>query len=343
VLHSQHRVVSFLALTFLLAVSARAEPREFETITVKPGQTLWDIAQRYLDDPQRWDEILKHNPKLNADLTVALPGMSLTVPTKLLKASLRAAVLTFVEGEILHRARGSERWVKAKQGMPLSPGDALKTSEWSRARLKFPHGSVLNLDSHSEAIIRPDAPEAPDLELVRGVLKAKQLKLGAGGVLVAPDGPESIYEVTAKAGAPVKVQVFSGAASVASAGKTRVVASGKELQIAEGAAPPEPSDMTGEPLVSVRKPKKESATSDLGAFNLDLETLQPGVPLAGFRVQMSKTEDFKTLVLDKIFEPDEKVSLGGAVGRGYYWWRAAPIDLLGVAGEFSEPKRTAIQ
>jgi len=48
-------------------------------VTVKKGDTLWDIAKRELGDPQRWREIAKLNPQIkNPDLIH--PGMVLKMP-----------------------------------------------------------------------------------------------------------------------------------------------------------------------------------------------------------------------------------------------------------------------
>lgn len=319
--------------------------QEFQDVTVKPGETLWDISQRYLDDPARWDEIVRHNSKLAADPTVALPGMILRVPIKLLKAALRAAVLSYVEGEILYKAREKDKWIKARLGQALFPGDALKTREWSRARIKFPHGSVLNLDSRSEALIQP-VEGGPDLALLQGTLKAKHLKLSAGGVAVAPQSEETVYEVTALEGAPVKVQVFSGSTTVAANGIVTTVKSGLETEVPEGGGPGEPRPLP-EPLASLARRSSsmetETTTTDLGEFKLDVDSIDAGVALAGFRVQLAKSPDFSEIVAAKTFDPEEKIDLGDSVASGVYYWRAAPVDLLGKTGRYSAPKRVVLR
>jgi nucleoid-associated protein YgaU len=334
------------ALLFCLMMASSAViAQEFQNVTVKPGQTLWDIAQRYLDDPARWDEIVRHNSKLSQDPTVALPGMILRVPVKLLKAAMRAAVLSYVEGDILYKAREKDNWVKARKGQELFPGDTLKTKDWSRARIKFPHGSVLNLDSHSEAIIQPEK-DGPDLKLVKGTLKAKHLKLNAGDVAVAPQTEETVYEVTAMEGSPVKVQVFNGSTTVAANGATTTVGSGSETEIPEGGNPALPRPLP-EPLASLAKRtelRTEAATTtDLGTFNLDIDSIEAGTALAGFRVQLAKSPDFSEIVAARTFDPEEKINLGDSVASGVYYWRAAPVDLLGKTGKYSEPKRVVLR
>lgn len=341
--HAERILRRCALLSCLLAAAAAAAAQEFQDVTVKPGETLWEISQRYLDDPARWDEIVRHNPKLAGDPTAALPGMILRVPIKLLKATLRAAVLSYVEGEILYKAKEKNKWVKARKGLALFPGDALKTREWSRARIMFPHGSVLNLDSRSEALIQP-VEGGPDLALLQGTLKARHLKLSAGGVAVAPQSEETIYEVTALEGAPVKVQVFSGSTTVAANGVVTTVSSGLETEVPAGGEPREPRPLP-EPLASLarRSMEKESVTTDLGLFTLDLDALETGAALSGFRVQLARTPDFSEIVLARTFDPEERIDLGGSVDSGVYYWRAAPIDLLGKTGKFSAPKRVVLR
>ncbi|MEQ1920413.1 MAG: LysM peptidoglycan-binding domain-containing protein, partial [Elusimicrobiota bacterium] len=69
-----------------LPCRAAPDEQDFQLVVVKPGDTMWAIANKYLKDPARWDEILKHNQLPTKDPTVALPGMTLRVPVRLIKA-----------------------------------------------------------------------------------------------------------------------------------------------------------------------------------------------------------------------------------------------------------------
>lgn len=337
------RGVLLFFLSFLLPAGARAV--DLQSVEVKAGDTLWSIAQRALQDPQRWDELLRYNRQLQADPTVALPGMTLRVPVVLLKPALRAAVLTYLEGKASRRPAAGGDWVEVRAGATLEPGDLLRTEDWSRARIKFPHGSVLNLDSRSIVQIKPPADGGPDLDLVQGTLRALDLHLKAGGSAIAPRETNTIYEVTAAHEGPVKVQVMAGAADVSAAQSAVRVAAGFEVDVPAGGAPAVPKSSDPVKAVAARPAAVGGGpATDLGALQVDLESIQTGVPLSGFRIQLSRSADFGEIVLDKMFEPDERISLKQAAGRsGVYWWRAAPVDLLGQTGKFSPPKRTVIQ
>jgi len=102
--------VNFLALFLLMifpgsALAASTQESELQAIVVRPGDTLWAIANKYLKDPARWDEILKHNKLPSSDPTVALPGMTLRVPVTLIKEDLRAAHLIYRMNKVLFRRK----------------------------------------------------------------------------------------------------------------------------------------------------------------------------------------------------------------------------------------------
>ncbi|MBK5969739.1 LysM domain/BON superfamily protein [Thiorhodovibrio litoralis] len=72
---------TLLILSLLAIVSAGAvelRPDHPERYTVKSGDTLWNIASRYLDAPWRWREIWQENPGV-ANPNLIYPGDVLTV------------------------------------------------------------------------------------------------------------------------------------------------------------------------------------------------------------------------------------------------------------------------
>ncbi|HET19282.1 MAG TPA: LysM peptidoglycan-binding domain-containing protein, partial [Chromatiales bacterium] len=49
-----------------------------QTYMVKPGDTLWDLAQRFLNDPWTWPEIWYDNPQVRNPHLI-YPGDQLTI------------------------------------------------------------------------------------------------------------------------------------------------------------------------------------------------------------------------------------------------------------------------
>jgi hypothetical protein len=66
---------------------ATAQPQEVVTITVQKGETVRDLAQKYYDDPNLWEEILKsNNMKSAAEIK---PGMQLAISSGAVQAANR--------------------------------------------------------------------------------------------------------------------------------------------------------------------------------------------------------------------------------------------------------------
>ncbi|MFH1620448.1 MAG: LysM peptidoglycan-binding domain-containing protein, partial [bacterium] len=76
-------ILSYLMIFCLSGAPVRAQ--EFQKVTVRPGDTLWSIANTYLKDPTNWNEILKYNRLPSSDPSVALPGLVLKVPVYMIK------------------------------------------------------------------------------------------------------------------------------------------------------------------------------------------------------------------------------------------------------------------
>ncbi|MEK7382016.1 MAG: LysM peptidoglycan-binding domain-containing protein [Elusimicrobiota bacterium] len=333
-----------------LALPGAAQETKFQSIQVQPGDTLWALASRYLKDPAQWSEIARYNPQIGSDPTVVLPGMKIRVPVRILKPAVRAAELTFVEERVEYRALEGGEWQPAEPHMALYPGNWLKTGSMSRARIKFPFGEVLNLESYSLVVIDPPNDEGKaDLKLVEGKLKALNLKMQARDVAVAPRSRDAVFEMSVEEG-KVKVDVYAGLAEVSANGLAVKVAGGQTVDIPEGRAPRPPEKFTTANLMTRTAAEKRQAaltagpvTTDIGDLDVDLKHLPVGMTVAGFRLQASKTEDFAEIVLERVFEPEERVTVKNLdLASGVYWWRVAPIDLLGASGNFSKPKRSAL-
>ncbi len=348
------------ALLFLGAAPARAAEEEtaMQNVVVKPGDTLWSIAHKYLKDPARWDEIVKRNRLPTSDPTVALPGMTLRVPVALIKNSLRAAKLVYEINRVLFRRRDSAGWKGSTLEMELFQGDSLRTLEESKARVKFLNKELLNLEPNSMAVIKPSESDA-DLELRAGSVFAGHARVATANARVTPRTADTRYAASVEPDLTTRVEVFKGRAGVEAQGSVVEVPAGMQTRVAPGLAPEVPKRLENPPALEARAQEFASAESvggaaaprprraraapggaaGAGSLRGDLDTMSVGVPILGYHIQASREKEFKKLLFDRKYDSDERFTPADAnLSPGAYWWRVAVVDLLGTEGPYGEPR-----
>ncbi|MDE2491561.1 MAG: LysM peptidoglycan-binding domain-containing protein [Elusimicrobia bacterium] len=355
-----------LAVFLLAAAPLRAAPalevRTSETslqdIVVRPGDTLWSIAHKYLKDPTKWGEILKHNRLPTSDPTAALPGMVLRVPVRLIKTNLRAARLVYVVNRVLYRRRDTADWRTTRLKMQLYEGDALRTLDESKARVIFLNQELLNLDPNSMAVIKPVDDKDADVILRAGSVFAGRARVVTASARVTPRTRDTRYAASVLADLSTKVEVYRGEAAVDAQGSRVDVPAGMQTTVQPGLAPEPPRPLDNPPMLAERAQEFESAKlvgggaaphpeaalpapvaeSDASSVRGDLGALSVGVPILGYHVQAATDRGFAHVVFSRKYDSDQTFTPAGTgLKKGAYWWRVAVIDLLGTEGPYSEP------
>ncbi len=240
--------------------------------TVRPGDTLWHLSERYLKDVSYYRQVQNHN---NIRSPRALdPGTQLRIPIAWLKLEPEPVQVLHVRGqvEVIRAADGSNQPLRV--GDILRIGDQIQTGEDSSASVQFADGSMLAVKSNTLLSFNT-------LKVYgRTGMVDTRLRLQRGNVenQVQPfRGPGSRYEihtpaaVTAVRGTRFRIdaeqaqpimraEVEAGEVTVSGAGVTRVVPAGYGT-IAEAGKPPEPpiellaaADLTGLPVRIARLP-----------------------------------------------------------------------------------------
>lgn len=357
--------MKLLAAAFVILAAAttlRAESDDetaFQAVVVKPGDTMWAIANKYLKDPARWDEILKHNKLPTKDPTVALPGMTLRVPVRLIKAQLRAAHLVYAVNRVLYRRKETADWKSGKVAQELFQGDTLRTLDESKARVKLLDKELLSLEPNSMAVIKPQNLDG-DLELKSGSVFAGRARVVTASALVTPRTRDTRYAATVEADLTTRVEVYKGVAGVDAQGSTVEVPAGMSTRVSPGLAPEVPRRIVNLPEIENRafefasaikvgggaapEPRGPAAAppapeADADSLRGDLQSLRVGLPIMGYRVQASPDHEFKEIAFDKKYDSEDRLRPAEeGLKPGAYWWRIAIVDLLGTEGRFSEPR-----
>ena len=358
------RLAALLLSLVAAAANAGEDPPDlqFQSVLVRRGDTLWGIANTYLKDPSKWDQILKYNRLPSSDPTVALPGMTLKVPIQLIKENLRAAHLIYMINRVVFRRKETADWKPAEQNMELYRGDTLRTMESAKAKVKFLNADLLSLDANSLAVIKPVAADY-DVELKQGGLFVGHSRVVTPSARITPKTQDTQYSAKVRPDLSTLVEVYTGLAAVEGAGKTVDVKAGMATEVNLGLAPGAPrkiadlpefearaADFAGELIQGQARVKIAAGAQlaqgadadsinkavDVGELRGDVASLSVGVPISGYHVQASRARDFEKIAFDKIFEPDEHVDLKEQnLPSGVYWFRIALIDLLGTEENFS--------
>lgn len=320
----------------------------YQNVVVQPGDTLWSLSQKYLKDPRQWPQIVQHNAQLSSDVTVALPGMLLKVPLRLVKERYRSAEMVYLRNEVSVRRRETPDWKSAQMKMILFPEDALRTMVLSEARVLFGTGDILSLRENSHAVLLPPKLQT---ELLKGELRVQGVvqTMTASAKITPKPGTDYMARITPTNS--TVVQVYRGSADVEAEGKSVAVNAGFATEVKLGRAPSAPTTIPPEAVIATGLVKSQEEKTrfrldrqrislELGKGNGqegDTDALAIGMPIQGYRLQISRRENFNEVTIDKFFDVAETVDLGKNLPKGAYWWRVALVDLLGAEGNFSKP------
>lgn len=349
-------------LILLLSIPARmlgadASNETLQNIVVRPGDTLWAISHKYLKDPSHWDELLKHNRLPTADPTIALPGMIIRVPVKMIKNALRAAHLSYAVNRVYTRHKETAKWDDATMEMELFQGDGLRTLEDSKARVRFLNKELLNLEPDSMTVLKPLDQDA-DVVLHAGSVFAGLSRVVTATARITPRGGDTRYSTSIEPDMSTKVEVFKGTAAVEAQGRSVEVPAGMETSVRAGLTPQVPRKILRLPELEARAQEFASAAdvgggaapepkvpppapepeADVESLRSDIQGLKVGEPIQGYNVQASREQDFRKVLFARRYEVEERFNaIDTGLPPGAYWWRVQAIDLLGVAGRYHAP------
>ncbi|GAA5231891.1 LysM peptidoglycan-binding domain-containing protein [Verticiella sediminum] len=138
------RLAGVLALSHAAALSWAAQPIQHVVVA---GDTLYDLAERYLDDPAQWQALALANG--NPQPTRLPPGLVIVVPAELLRARPGGARIEHLSGDVTLQAAGQAPRPLAPDDVVLD-GDVLVTARNGFATLRLADGSLVRVAGDSE-------------------------------------------------------------------------------------------------------------------------------------------------------------------------------------------------
>ncbi len=299
--------------------------------TVRAGDTLIGIGQRYLMDAGRWPALQRLNRI--ADPRHMPPATVLRVPANLLRSTPGQATLKVVHGNVRWRET-SGPWQSATQGQRLSVGSEVQTDDQANAVLELANGTRLGLNPGSILVLDTISLYGD------GLMADTRLRLQQGQAEIT-DNParraqQNLRVLTPSAQAVVRGTVFrvgvqtnltreetlSGVVDVGAGGRTVSVAQMQGTVARAGEPPLAPRALLAAPDVSALPQRLEQ---------LPLRFALPAAPGVVARWgQISPDESFDVILAEKASQsaflsvPD--------LPNGDYILRVRHVDDLGLQG-----------
>lgn len=331
-----------------------------QEIRVREGQTIWAIAQQYLQDPSRWPEVMKHNDLPMNDPNAALPGMKLKVPVLLIKERLRKADLVYLLNDVLYRRKEQPDWKNAMLRLDLYNEDGVRTLDNGEAHVKFFSGDMLRIAPKSFVILRPEL-KREEVNLMSGVVRTGHTRIITPTVEVNPRNLDTVYKARVRKDQSTIVQVEKGSAEVLGidTGKSVVVGEGFANVTFLKTAPSVPVKVPAMPgyamvdfgsrgEVITAQPEDSSKAAraarsvtapEVGrASDLSASKEKEKQPKNSYRVQLSLNPRFARITLDRTRPLNDAVDVANErdykVADGKYYRRVSYTDDKGVSSEF---------
>jgi len=163
--------------------------------TVRPGDRLWTLADKYCGAHTYWQALAKHNELTQP--TRLVPGSTLRFPLDWLIEVPAAVQVIYTLGDTRYLLAGSTEAKKLMRGDSLSIGQTLITGADSYASVQFADSSIMRIGPDAEVVF--DTLSAyRDTGMVDSRVRINR---GAGSSEVRPqNGPGSVYRISTPLG-----------------------------------------------------------------------------------------------------------------------------------------------
>ncbi|WP_415914243.1 FecR domain-containing protein [Paraburkholderia sp. J67] len=328
----------------------RAQPAQTTIYVTHAGDSLYDIAQRYLRDPADWTQLARLN-HVSAPRRLK-PGTALRVPVALLRQDGLSARVIATSGPASHTFGGGAQ-LPLIVGANLVEGEHVQTGENGFATLELadgshlvmPPGTALDLATLRKSALTGSTDRIVNLqrgevntEVTHATKKDDRFQIRSPSVVAGVRGTSFRVNYDGDKGSTA-VEVIEGAvgvdaaphgqaSSVAPAPGTPLAAS-TQLVAARHGSLTLAGGAVGTPVALLDAPdlRNPAKIQDDAAVAFDLA---PVTGASGYRVQIGRDAGLLDLIRDmRVDNPHADV---GALDDGTYFVRLSAIDANGLEG-----------
>jgi hypothetical protein len=316
--------------------SSAPEGADFEYL-LKPGESLWTVAERFLVPPYTWRDLQRHNGVRK--VRALPPGSRIMMPPRWLRMAALEVEVTYVSGKVQRYVKNAGAGEGLARGMRVQSGDRLKTEAQGYLSLRLPDGSTVQFAPESDVVLQ--AQHNPQLKITRFQFNVTKGRVESQVVPRRDAG--SVYEIITPIahlgvrGTRFEVAVAKDAKSaVSQVDEGKVTASNPGL-------PGAPSVMVDAGFGTVVREGQVplSPVAQLPAANLSsvargiqgpaVTHYFPSVPgAAAYRAQLSRDANFREILSE--VQGSEAGYRFSSLTDGQYFVRVRALDSLGIQG-----------
>ena len=265
------KLLQKIAIVCLLAFGSSQVQAEEWIYTFRPGDTLWDLCEKYIAALDCWKKVAERN-QIQQPRNIK-PGTRLYLPIAWLKVLPASARVVATRGEVLVRRADTEEPEELASGTEILVGDTILTNEGT-ATLQFADESILIITPGSEVSF-----DTLTLYGESGMVDTRvRLNRGRARAKVRPSqGPGSRYEILTPAAVAavrgtefrvvsenvdppqMRTEVLEGNVAVANESGEQTLAQGYALKAVSGETPQQPVRLLPPPALASDLPESITA------------------------------------------------------------------------------------